>query len=116
MSRKNQIKKQLTVKPISLNLLRTVSFEKGFHFYTSIGNYTGITATSLSEFAMKLQTIPSESIAFHFHRKDFQNWIKYTIGNAALAKRISNLRQEQSAEDLRKEILKIVEGRTAQSF
>jgi hypothetical protein len=116
MSRRNQIKKQSTVRPISLKLLRAVSFEKGFHFYVSIGNYTGITATSLSEFTMKLQIIPAESIVFHFHRKDFQNWIKYTIGDAALAERISNIRQEQSAEDLRKEILKIVEARTAQSL
>jgi hypothetical protein len=116
MSRRNQIKKQSTVRPISLKLLGTVSFEKGFHFYVSIGNYTGITATSLSEFTMKLQIIPAESIVFHFHRKDFQNWIKYTIGDAALAERISNIRQEQSAEDLRKEILKIVEARTAQSL
>ena len=116
MSRKNQIRKQVAVKPISLKLLRTVPFEKGFHFYSSIGNYTGITATSLSEFALKLQTISTESITFHFRRKDFQNWIKYTIGDAALAGRISNAKQGQSAEDLRKEIIEIVEARTARSL
>jgi hypothetical protein len=116
MSRKTQTVKHSIVKPIRVKLLRTVPFEKGFHFYTSIGNYTGITATSLSEFAMKLQIIPTESIAFHFKRKDFQNWIKHTIGDAALAARISKVKLGQSAEDLRKEILKIVEARTAQSF
>jgi hypothetical protein len=116
MSRKTQIKKQSTLKPISLKLLRTVPFEKGFHFYTSVGNYTGITATSLSEFAMKLQIVPTESITFHFNRKDFQNWIKNTIKDAALAERISNAKREQSAEDLRKEILEIVEARTARSL
>jgi len=116
MSRKTQIKKQSTLKPISVKSLRTVPFEKGFHFYASVGNYTGITATSLSEFALKLQIVPTESITFHFNRKDFQNWIKYTLKDAALAERISNAKREQSAEDLRKEILTIIEARTARSF
>lgn len=116
MSRKNQIKKQSAVKPISVRPLRTVPFEKGFHFYSGVGSYTGITATSLSEFAMKLKIIPTASITFHFNRKDFQNWIKYTIKDAALAERISNAKQEQSVEDLRKEIRAIVEARTASSF
>ena len=115
MSRKTQVKKQLILKPIivkstSVKPLRTVPFESGFHFYTAIGNYAGITATNLSEFAMKLQIVPTESIAFHFHRKDFQNWIKYTIKDAALAERISRIKGEQSAEGLRKEILRTVEA------
>ncbi len=116
MSRKTQIKRQSTVKPIRVKSLRTVPFERGFHFYTNIGKYTGITATSLSEFAMKLQIVPPESITFHFNRKHFQNWIKYTIKDAALAERISNAKREQFVEDLRKEILEIIEARTARSF
>jgi hypothetical protein len=109
MSRKTQTRKQPATKTIIAKSLTTVPFEKGFHFYTSVGNYTGITATSLSEFAMKLQTVPPESIAFHFPRNDFQNWIKYTINDASLAHRIGNAKPEQNAEDLRKEILQIVE-------
>jgi len=31
-------------------ILRTVSREKAFYFFTSIGNYTGISASSLKEF------------------------------------------------------------------
>jgi len=85
-------------------------FENGFHFYTTLGNYTGITATNLSEFAAKLKTIPTESITFHFQRKDFQKWIKYTIKDAALAERIGRTKGEQSAEDLKKEILRTVEA------
>jgi hypothetical protein len=114
MSRKTQVKKQLILKPIivkstSVKPLRTVPFESGFHFYTAIGNYAGITATNLSEFAAKLQTIPIESITFHFQRKDFQKWIQYTIEDATLAERISRIKGEQSAEGLRKEILRTVE-------
>ncbi len=115
MSRKTQVKKQLSVKPtivqpIIIKPLRTVPFESGFHFYTAIGNYTGITATNLSEFAAKLKTIPIEPITFHFQRKDFQKWIQYTIKDAALAERISRIKGEQTAEGLRKEILRTVEA------
>jgi hypothetical protein len=109
MSGKVQIKKQLISKPASLKPLSTVPFENGFHFYTATGNYTGITATDLNEFAAKLRIIPMESIAFHFQRKDFENWIRYTIKDVALAERISRIKAEQSTEDLRKEILRTVE-------
>jgi hypothetical protein len=130
MSRKNQVKNQsivkptivkptivkptivkpTIVKPTIVKPLRTVPFESGFHFYTALGNYTGITATNLSEFAAKLKTIPIESITFHLQRNDFQKWIQYTIKDAALAERISRIKGAQSAEDLRKEILRTVEA------
>jgi len=116
ISRKAQLKKQLLVKPTIVKLLRTVPFESGFHFYTALGNYTGITATNLSEFAAKLKTIPMESITFHFQRNDFQNWIKYTIKDAEIAERINRAKGAQSTEDLRKEILRILETRTAHAF
>jgi hypothetical protein len=115
MSRITQVKKQLTVKPtivkpIITKPLRTVPFESGFHFYTAIENYTGITATNLSEFATKLQIVPTESIKFHFQRKDFQKWIQYTIKDAALAERISRIKGEQTAEGLKKEILRTIQA------
>ncbi|MHA2407635.1 MAG: DUF5752 family protein [Candidatus Ranarchaeia archaeon] len=120
MSRKTQVKKQLIVKPTTakpiirkstiVKPLRTVPFESGFHFYTANGSYTGITATNLSEFAAKLQIVPTESITFHFQRKDFQKWIKYAIKDAALAERINRTKREQSAEGLRKDILRTVEA------
>jgi len=113
MSRKVQVKKQLYAKPTSIKPLTTVSFENGFHFYTAIGNYTGITATNLSEFTTKLELVPMESIAFHFQRKDFENWIRYTIKDAALAERISRTNGEQPTADLRKEILRTVEMATS---
>ena len=121
MSRKAQVKKQLLVKPTIVKStivkpLRTVPFESGFHFYTAVGNYTGITATNLSEFAAKLKTIPAESILFHFQRNDFQKWIKYTIKDAEIAERINRAKGAQSTEDLRKEILRILETRTAHAF
>jgi hypothetical protein len=119
-SRKNQVQKQVktepavtqpkAVKPTVTKPLRTVPFENGFHFYTSIRKYTGVTATNLSEFATKLQTVPAESITFHFQRQDFQKWIQNTIEDSALAKRIDSIKRDITVEDLRKEILKTVEA------
>jgi hypothetical protein len=106
---KVQVKKKLIAKPTSTKPLSTVSFENGFHFCTNIGNYTGITATNLNEFESKLKIIPAESIKFHLQRKDFEKWVKYTIRDDALAERISKIKEEQSTEDLRKEMLKTVE-------
>lgn len=116
MSRKVRAKTQLISKPAIVQPLTTVPFESGFHFYTAIGNYTGITATNLNEFAAKLQIIPMESITYHFQRKDFQKWIEYTIKDAALSERISRIKGEQTTEDLRKEILKTVETSTSCAF
>jgi hypothetical protein len=111
---KSTVVKPTNVKPTNVNSLRTVPFENGFHFYTDIGKYTGITAKSLSEFALKLQVIPKESVVFHFRRKDFQNWIKYTIKDAALTQRINNTKLDQTAEDLRKELIATVKAITNQ--
>jgi hypothetical protein len=108
--------KSTNVKPINVKPLGTVPFENGFHFYTDVGKYTGITATSLAEFALKLQVIPKESVVFHFRRKDFQNWINYTIKDAALAQRINNTKLEQTAEDLRKELVATVKASTNHSI
>jgi hypothetical protein len=141
MSRKTQVKKQFSArstkakptkakptkakptkakptkaKPTSVKPRRKVSFQSGFHFYKTIGNYTGVTATSLSEFATKLKTIPAESVTFHFQRKDFQSWIKYTLKDGILAERISNAKPKQSSEALRKEILGIIQARKTPSF
>jgi hypothetical protein len=113
MSTKVRVKKQLIAKPNSVKPLTTVPFENGFHFYTAIGNYTGITAVNLREFAMKLQNIPLESITFHFQRKDFERWIKYTIKDVALAERISRTNGEQSTEELRKEIIRTLDTATS---
>jgi hypothetical protein len=115
MARKAQVKKQLLVKPTSVEFLKTVPFESGFQFYTAVGNYTGITATSLNEFAAKLQIVPVESVEFHFQRKDFQQWIRDTIKDAELAERMNRIKEGLSAEDLRKEILSTVKARAPRS-
>jgi len=53
---------------------------------------TGMTASSAVEFAEKLQIIPLESVMFHFQRQDFQKWLKNTVGDEELAKRIDQIK------------------------
>jgi len=63
------------------DVLRSTSFDTGFHFYTENGVYTGITATSLYDFMAKLQTVDIKSILFDYLRGDFQKWIEGTLGD-----------------------------------
>ena len=76
-----------------------------------MGSYTGTGATNLDELAAKLQMILAESVMFHFQRNDFQKWIKDTIGDGELAEKIEIIKEEQSEEDLRREILTITRDR-----
>ena len=114
MSKKGVSKKHLLAKPSNAKFLSTVPYERGFHFFTAVGNYTGITAAGLDDFASKLQIVPVESVKFHFKRKDFQEWIRDTIKDEELAEKISKIQEGQSTEDLRKGILRIVEARTTE--
>jgi hypothetical protein len=95
-------------------ILRTVPYEKGFHFYTAPGNYTGETATSLDEFERKVQMVPDASVAFHLQRGDFQKWIEGTLSDDKLAKRITLIKLTLPVEDSRKELLTIVQARINQ--
>ena len=92
-------------------ILRSVLFEKGFHFFMDSREYTGITSTSLSEFEEKLKIVNARSVEYHFRRQDFQRWINYVIGDVELATRIARLNKQLSSENLRKELLKIVRKR-----
>lgn len=114
MSKTAPTKKQTIEKPKNLNLLKTVPFEKSFHFYTERGKYIGITASSMVEFAEKLQTVPVQSVTFHFQRQDFQKWFIDTIGDEELAKRIDEIKAGFQDEDLRKELSQRVQNRIAE--
>lgn len=94
-----------------LMYLRTVPFERGFHFFVGLGNYTGTTATSMVDFSAKIQVVQFKSILFHFQRKDFQTWARTTLGDCILADRIDRL---DVFDDLRQEIYKIVQARLAE--
>lgn len=106
-------RKRVQLNKRIIEILRTVPYEKGFHFYTSSGNYIGETATSLNDFELKIQVVPAVSVNFHMQRGDFQKWISGTLGDTELAKRISLIELAIPAEDLRKELIEIVRTRIA---
>jgi hypothetical protein len=107
-------RKRLQLNKRIVEILRTVPYEKGFHFYTASGSYTGETATSLDSFERKIQVVPAQSVSFHMQRGDFQKWIEDTLGDTELAKRISLIELTLPTEDLRKDLLAIVRTRVAE--
>jgi hypothetical protein len=67
-----------------------------------------VTAVSLADFAEKLQKIEINSVLFHFPRGDFQSWIKSTLGDEELARKVSKVKSNLDAENLRKQLIKLV--------
>ena len=107
-------RKRLQLEKKILEILRKVPYEKGFHFYTNLGYSTGKTATSLDSFEKILQVVAADSVNFHFQRGDFKKWIEDTLGDQVLAKRVDSIKPPVSAEELRKELLAIVQTRITQ--
>jgi arginyl-tRNA synthetase len=95
---------------------KTVPKEKAFYFYNDIGNYTGKSASSLKEFADKIQDVDVKSLGFHLRRGDFENWITEVLKDEVLAKQVRDeLRTTNSkGEDLRKRLHSIVTARLEQ--
>ncbi len=105
------IKKPTSDKEAIGKILSSVSYDKGFHFFTAVGKYTGETAINLYSFCEELRTIELQSVRFHFDRRDFQNWLNGTLGDAELADRIDRIDAKLSDEKLKTELLKIVQDR-----
>jgi hypothetical protein len=73
----------------SARILRTLSRENAFYFFTSVGNYTGQRAMSLEEFATKIREVTITSLEFHLYRGDFEKWADEVLEDNILTKRIS---------------------------
>ncbi len=87
---------------MNLRILRTLPREKAFYFFTSIGNYTGESATSLKEFTDKINEVNVKSLEFHFYRRDFEKWIAEVLEDNGLAEYIRKLRgQRLTGDELR---------------
>ena len=83
-----------------------------FYFFLSHGKYTGESATSLEEFADKIEKINTKSLEFHFCRGDFERWVAETLGDTELAKQINNLsKQNPVGETLRSQLYDVVSNR-----
>ena len=66
--------------------------EEAFYFFTSIGNYTGVSAASLDEFLQKVKDVDIKSLEFHLFREDFEKWVSQILGDGRLADDIRSIR------------------------
>ncbi len=96
---------------MATKILRTVPYNNAFYFFTGIGQYSGKFAVSLADFCEKIKRIDIKSVDFHFKRRDFQKWIRTTIGDAYLANKISRIRGQIQGQELRGQIHQTVEMR-----
>jgi len=78
---------------MNLKILKTVPREKAFYFFTSIGNYTGESATSLKEFVEKINEVNAKSLEFHLYRGDFEKWVAEVLEDKELAEEIRKLQK-----------------------
>jgi len=76
-----------------------------------IDRYTGKSASNLAEFCDMTKTVDKKSIVFHFKRRDFEKWIKETLRDKQLAKRVRNIKKTRSEERLRTQIYKVSKKR-----
>jgi hypothetical protein len=92
-------------------ILRVVLPEQGFNFMTENGVYSGLSANSLEDFRLKLETIDVNSVAYHYYRGDFQRWIESTLGDRDFANKLCFISTEITPEELRGELLKLLDKR-----
>lgn len=96
-------------------ILKTLPREKAFYFFTSIGNYTGESASSMKEFLEKINEVNVKSLEFHFYRGDFEKWIAQVLEDKSLAIEITNLRgKNYSGAILKEHLYDIVAKRYSQ--
>lgn len=111
MARGSKSGKNLLNKNNISKILRTLSSQESFFFYRGYNDQLGVVASSLNDFGDKLQNIDFCSIDFHFQRRDFEKWIKDTVGDEELSRRISEISSTFKGEELRLKILDIIRSR-----
>ena len=104
-----------TIDPaLASRILKSVPMQEAFMFFTDMGQYTGESSSSLTDFFKKLTKIPLKSIDFHFKRGDFEKWIREVLGDEFLANEISKIDRTIHGEELRTTIQSIVKRRLDQ--
>jgi hypothetical protein len=103
-------KQNLEVDMKAMKMLRTLGDREAFYFYEAVGKPTGQSARDLSGFLENVKSVKPESLMFHLHRRDFQNWVEKSLGDSKLAKRLGMVASSKS-EDVRMNICEAVENR-----
>jgi hypothetical protein len=93
-------------------IFRKLPKESAFYFFTSVGNYTGESASSFEAFLERIKETDIKSLQFHLYRGDFEKWIAETLEDNELAEEIRNLQSLKPAGDtLRNQLVLIVSKR-----
>jgi len=92
----------------SARILRTLSRNNAFYFFTSVGNYTGQRAISLEEFANKIREVETAALEFHLYRGDFEKWIAEVLEDSELAEKISDLKNLEPVRSALRDQLHII--------
>jgi len=92
-------------------ILRTVPPDQSFLFFEDIGEYTGRLARNLDDFFEIINQIDVKSVTFHFGRGDFDKWIRGSLHDAQLARRLKRIKKSASGEELRNKISRAVRRR-----
>jgi hypothetical protein len=101
--------------PPASRILRKLSEENAFYFFTSIGDYTGESVASLEEFLEKIREIDIRSLQFHLYKGDFETWIAETLEDRELATEIEHLQNlEPIGDALRNQLIFTVSKRYEQ--
>ena len=96
-------------------ILRTVRREEAFYFFTSIGNYVGVSASSLKEFSERIKDVNIKSLEFHLCRRDFEKWMAEVLHDNELAGSVRRLQGSALTGDaLRSQLGEIVSRRIKQ--
>jgi hypothetical protein len=97
---------------VASKILNQLPREKAFYFFTSIGNYTGVSASSLKEFMEKINEVNVKSLEFHVGRGDFEKWIDEVLQDSELAGEVRRLEKYNlTGESLRGQLFTIVSRR-----
>ena len=95
-----------------LKAFAPVSVDMDFHFFVGVDKPLGFSAKSLDEFYRFIKQVVTDSLEFHLHRGDFENWIRDVVNDAQLADDVGGLKTaELKGEDLRKALLKAIDTR-----
>jgi hypothetical protein len=102
---------EIISKDAAQKILAEVPQYKAFYFFKDIDKYCGTYAKSLVVFSNILPKVGKESLNFHLKRKDFENWIRTTIGDTFLADEINKIDEYINEDELVEKVYRLIESR-----
>ncbi len=112
MSKKTPANKKPTLdKATTTKILRTVPKNEGIELFKAPGEFTGKTVTSLQTLHDLMKQVDIRAVNHHFKKREFEKWIRGTIGDEELARRFSRIDREAHGEKLRTQMITLIKTR-----